>query len=97
MKIQFRINKENKIVEIFDYDVFNWIKDELFLKDCYEIETEENIQQNMYYVDGTFYDENPNPITPELTFEERQTIANAEQDEMNLDFDYRITMLELGL
>lgn len=49
---------------------------------------------------NTYYDKqvpHVDPIIPEATFEEKQIIINNEQDEINIDLDYRITMLELGL
>ncbi len=58
-------------------------------------------------VNNIYYDKqvpHVEPVEPEPTFEEKQaaindaqTITNNEQDEINIDLDYRITMLELGL
>lgn len=46
----------------------------------------------------------PIPTIYEPTFEEKQiaindaqTLTNSEQDEINIDLDYRVTMLELGV
>lgn len=56
---------------------------------------------------NTYYDKQVVHVEPEPpipTFEElqgeinnAQTITNNNQDEINIDFDYRITMLELGV
>lgn len=51
-------------------------------------------------VNNIYYDKqvlHVDPVIPEATFEEKQIIINNEQDEINIDLDYRITMLELGM
>lgn len=51
-------------------------------------------------VNNIYYDKqvpHVDPLPPEQTFEEKQITINSEQDEINIDLDYRITMLELGL
>lgn len=51
-------------------------------------------------VNNIYYDKqvpHVDPVIPEATFEEKQVIINSEQDEINIDLDYRITMLELGM
>ena len=51
-------------------------------------------------VNNIYYDKqvpHVEPVEPEPTFEEKQVEINNNQDEVNIDFEFRISMLELGI
>lgn len=52
MKQFFRIDEKGKIVEIFPFDVFKWIPNKTFLNNCYEVETNIEIKQGMFFIDN---------------------------------------------
>lgn len=92
------INKKTKqVIEISSKPNENWIGDGYYLVDS-RTELAEKIRLNAPYfepiTDGTgqLVD-----ITPTERPEPEPEIEEPTQDEINLDFDFRITCLELGL
>lgn len=90
----FRLDDNNKIIEVFSYNVFEWIPNKDFLSRCYEVDTDVDVKQGMYYIDGQFVVDLEKPEETITEIEEiQQNITDLELND--IEQGQMITELEL--
>lgn len=91
--IMININKDRELINEFSKD-----KETYSTKIINELPADAN--EFIYkYIDGKLVRDKAIDINykSQDTINNEQALTNSNQDEINIDFDYRITMLELGV